>query len=140
MSRALALDVGNRRIGVAISDAIKMIARPLCVIDRKEEDATARVVQLCSEQQVDEIVVGYPLHTDGSVSEQAKLVEQFANTLRDKTNATICFIDESHSTQDAAEIIAQKKRKQQPQHDDAIAAAVILQRFLDENDVELLDE
>lgn len=131
MARSLGLDVGNRRIGVAVSDATKLIARPLCVIDRKMEDALARLRALIAEHQPDEIVMGYPYHADGRVGEQAKAVEAFAEALRPVTAIPIRYHDERHSSQDARAIIADKRRKQQPAQDDAIAASVILQRYLD---------
>jgi putative Holliday junction resolvase len=132
MARTLALDVGNRRIGVAVSDATKLIARPLCVIDRKREDALERIVVLINQQQADEIVIGLPFHADGKVSSQAQQVEHFAEILRAHVVAPVRFVDERYTTQDAKQIIGETKRRQQPQHDDAIAAAVILQRYLDE--------
>jgi putative Holliday junction resolvase len=132
MARTLALDVGNRRIGVAVSDATKLIARPLDVIDRKREDALARVVALIAEQGADEVVIGFPFHADGNVSSQAESVKKFSAELRSRTPAPIHFMDERFTTQDARAIIGEVKRRKQPQHDDAIAAAVILQRYLDE--------
>jgi putative holliday junction resolvase len=131
MARSLGLDVGNRRIGVAVSDATKLIARPLCVIDRKVEDALTRLRALVAEHAPDEIVMGYPYHADGRVSEQAKAVEAFAEVLRPVIDIPIRYHDERHSSQDARAIIADKRRKQQPTQDDAIAASVILQRYLD---------
>lgn len=135
MARTLALDVGNRRIGVAVSDVTKLLAKPLGVIDRKVEDAPARVLALVREQEADEIVVGLPVHADGRVSEQSQLVQQFVDVLLPQLNAMdvpAIFVDERHSTQDAKAIIAEQKKRKQPIHDDAIAAAVILQRYLDE--------
>ncbi len=131
MARALALDVGNRRIGVAVSDASKLLARPLGVIDRKRSDALERVKALVLEFAPDEIVIGYPRHADGRPSEQATQVEGFAAALRQAVDVPQRYYDERHSTQEAREIIATKKRGQQPPSDDAIAASVILQRYLD---------
>lgn len=135
MSRALGLDIGNRRIGVATSDGLKMIARPLTVIDRKAEAAVTRIVQIVAEQQADEIVVGMPFNADGSAGEQARRVEQFVTQLRGflDERVSIRFCDERYSTVAARDIIAGKSRKtqKQVQHDDAISAAVILQRDLD---------
>lgn len=131
MPRALALDVGNRRIGVAVSDASKLLARPLCVIYRKREDALARLRALVREFAPDEIVIGYPRHADGRPSDQAAQVEGFAADLRQAIDVPQRYYDERHSTQEAREIIAGKKRAQQPHSDDAIAASVILQRYLD---------
>jgi putative Holliday junction resolvase len=131
MARALALDVGNRRIGVAVSDASKLLARPLVVIDRKRGDALERVKALVAEFSPDEIVIGYPRHADGRPSEQAAQVEGFAAVLRQAIDVPQRYYDERHSTQEAREIIAAKKRGRQPSSDDAIAASVILQRYLD---------
>ncbi len=133
MARALGLDVGNRRIGVAVSDASKLLARPLCLIDRKAEDGVARVIALVREQQADEVIVGNPLNTNGSVGPQAERVQQFAEQLRTQLSVPLVFVDERYSTQDARDIVQSKKAKQQPKHDDALAAAVILQRYLDAN-------
>jgi putative Holliday junction resolvase len=133
VARTLGLDIGNRRIGVAVSDATKLIARPLCVIDRKMEDAIMRIAQIYQEQQADEVVIGYPYHADGRVSEQAKSVERFAEALGGRMSAPIHFCDERFSTQDAKDIIGETgKRRKKREPDDAIAAAVILQRYMDE--------
>jgi len=132
MARALALDVGNRRIGVALSDVSKLLARPLTVIDRQTDAATARIAGLITQHGVDEIVVGLPYHADGKLSVQAGLVRAFADSLTAVTGVRMTYVDERWSTQDAKAIIANLKKKKQPAHDDAIAAAVILQRYLDE--------
>jgi len=143
MPRALGLDIGNRRIGVAVSDGLKIIARPLIVIDRKAEAPVTRIVQLVAEQQADEIVVGMPFNADGSAGEQAQRVEQFVAQLRGFLDArvSIRFCDERYSTVAARDIIAGKTRKaqKQMQHDDAISAAVILQRELDKRRNEVID-
>ncbi|BCX03616.1 MAG: putative pre-16S rRNA nuclease [Candidatus Roseilinea sp.] len=132
MARTLALDIGNRRIGVAVSDVTKLIARPLCVIDRTREDAIARVVALVAEHAADEVVVGLPLHADGNISEQARQVQAFVEALSPRLDVPIRWMDERYTTQDAKQILAETRRRRQPDYDDAIAAAVILQRYLDE--------
>jgi putative Holliday junction resolvase len=132
MARSLGLDVGNRRIGVAVSDAIKVIARPVEVIDRRRQNAIRRITDLVHEYQTDEIVVGYPWNTNGSAGEQAHAVESFTEQLRTAVNLPVRYYDERYSTGEAKDIISSRKRKDQTQHDDAIAAAVILQRYLDE--------
>ena len=133
MARSLGLDVGNRRIGVAVSDMLKVIARPVEIIDRKYQNALQRIAQHVHEQQPDEIIVGYPYNADGTTGPQACAVELFADQLRAQVNIPVRFYDERFSTGEAQEIISSKKRKDQGQHDDAIAAAVILQRYLDES-------
>jgi putative Holliday junction resolvase len=137
MARSLGLDVGNRRVGVAISDTSKTIARPVEVIDRKQQDAIRRILQLIQEQQPDEIIVGYPWNADGTTGAQARAVEHFAEILRARVTLPVQFYDERFSTGEAQEIISAKRRKQQAEHDDAIAAAVILQRYLDDRRPEM---
>jgi putative Holliday junction resolvase len=132
MARSMGLDVGNRRIGVAVSDTSKVIARPIEVIDRKFRDPIRRLSELIREYQPDEIVLGYPLHTNGSAGEQARHVEAFAAQLRAGIDVPLQFCDERYSTGEAIEIMhANRRMKKDIRHDDAIAAAIILQRYLD---------
>lgn len=133
MARSIGLDVGNRRIGVAVSDTLKVIARPVEVIDRRQQDPLARIAQHVREQQADEIVVGYPWNMDGTAGDQARRVEQFTEALRARVGVPVRFYDERNSTGEARELLSAKKRQGAGQHDDAIAAAVILQRYLDES-------
>ncbi len=140
MARSLGLDIGNRRIGVAVSDALKMIARPLGVIDRKTEKAIERVMQFVAQQQIDELIVGLPFNADGSKGEQATRVETFVEQLRPQLHVPIHFCDERYSTLDARAIMHGQKRNRQTEPDDAIAAAVILQRVLDERRAHDVDD
>lgn len=132
MGRLLALDVGDRRIGVAVCDAARIVARPLCVIDRKREDALARIAALVHEYQPDALIVGYPYHFDGKVSPQAQRVEAFADALRAAIRLPIVFFDERFTTEEARALLEESPRRSVPAHDDAIAAAVLLQRALGE--------
>ncbi|MCX6017274.1 MAG: Holliday junction resolvase RuvX [Chloroflexi bacterium] len=131
MARSLGLDVGDRRVGIALSDTTKLIARPLCIIDRRLQNAVAEIHALAREHQVDEIVIGIPLHINGRIGEQVERVEAFAAELRAVLDIAVRYHDERHSTRDARAIISAKKRRQQEKYDDAIAASVILQRHLD---------
>ncbi len=140
MARSLGLDIGNRRIGVAVSDALKMIARPLGVIDRKTEQPLERVTQFVTQQQVDELIVGLPFNVDGSKGEQAARVEKFVEQLRLHVQVPIHFCDERYSTLDAQAILQGQKRKGRGEPDDAVAAAVILQRVLDERRANVFDD
>ena len=142
MSRSLALDIGNRRIGVAVSDATKLIARPLCVVDRKTENALMRLVALVGEHQADEIIVGLPLNANGTKGEQAERVEQFVAQLEGRVTVPVKLVDERYSTMEAQSIMSQNGKRSGPRSsprtgksappDDAVAAAVILQRYLDD--------
>jgi putative Holliday junction resolvase len=131
MPKTLCLDIGDRRIGVAVSDASKIIATPLCVIDRKHEDALARLNEIASSQQPDEIVIGMPHNGAGKSNAQVERTTAFAQTLRAVIDLPVIYHDESFSSAEARAIIAGKKRGRQDLHDDAVAASVILQRYLD---------
>lgn len=132
MARSIGLDIGRRRIGVAVSDSSKIIARPVEIIDRRRANPLTRIAALVDEFQADEIIIGYPYNTDGTVGEQAAQVRQFAEALRARVSVPLHYYDERFSTSDAREIIGARRRKNHPTADDDIAAAVILQRYLGE--------
>jgi putative Holliday junction resolvase len=138
--RLLALDVGDRRVGVAISDAAGLIATPLTVIRRssKVEDF-AKIAGLLREQGAEKLVVGHPLNADGSAGPQARRVERYAAAMSEALRAEglrvpIIMWDEHGSTQRAQELMisAGRSAKDRRQRLDAAAAAVILQDYLDE--------
>lgn len=138
--KLLALDVGDRRIGVAVSDATGLIANPLTVIRRasKAEDF-GHIARLVRERGVEGLVVGHPLNADGSAGPQAQRVERYAAALAsalqaEGLNTPIVLWDEHRSTLRAQEVMiaAGRKRKDRQRRIDAVAAAVILQDYLDE--------
>ena len=130
--RILALDVGLRRIGVAISDPTGTLARTLAVV-RRDGNIWTRIAQWVSDEEVGSIVVGYPLLFDGSKGSQARDVEAFVGELEQHVSAPIHLWDESLSTARAQQIMIESGRRRQDRkkHIDAVAAAVILQEFLD---------
>ena len=136
----MCLDVGLRRVGVAVCDESKMIARPLRVLELKRGMEPAQAAQFLFAElarmseyaQSDEVVIGYPLNSDNSQSEQTRLVMAFVDAARLISRHPITLVDERYSTAAAQEVIRAKKRRKQEAHDDARAAAIILQRYLDE--------
>jgi putative Holliday junction resolvase len=138
--RLLALDVGERRIGVAISDSTGTIATPLTVIRRASKAADfAKIVHLVLEQQVGGLVVGHPLDADGGAGPQARRIERYAAAMQQALEAEgltlpLLLWDERMSTQRAQEamIAAGRKARARRMRIDAVAAAVILQDYLDE--------
>ena len=138
--RYLALDVGERRVGVAVSDPSGLIATPLTVIHRKSKaEEFRKLARLIVEQGADGLVVGQPLNADGSAGPQAARVERYAQALaqslrNEGLEVTIAFWDEYLSTQRAQEalIAAGRRSRERRMQIDAAAAAVILQDFLDE--------
>jgi putative Holliday junction resolvase len=136
--RLLALDVGERRVGVAISDSTGTLARPLQALMRGSlEEDVAAVVALVAEHGVDLVVMGQPLSLDGTEGPQARQIARYAEELAARLPVQVILWDESLSTVAAEEILRQsrgekKRRRARASGElDAIAAAVILQSYLD---------
>jgi len=133
--RCLALDVGDERIGVAISDARGCLARPLEVIPRRAGASSfVRLAEIVAAQGVEQIVVGLPLLADGSEGKQAQSCRAYVDGLRKYVSVPICWYDERGTTRRATEILAENNasRRRRRQASDQVAAAVILQHYLDE--------
>jgi putative Holliday junction resolvase len=134
MMRVLALDVGDKRIGVAISDPSQVLARSLKVIQRssRQEDLAA-VARLVEEYEVERVVVGYPRSLNGTVGEQAEKVERYAADLAEVLDVPVLLWDERFSTVSAERLMrkAGLRGKKKRERVDAVAAAVILQDYLD---------
>jgi putative Holliday junction resolvase len=133
--RCLGLDVGDKRIGVALCDPLGILASPLTIIDRQDDSvAVEAIVRIIDQKGVELIIVGLPVTMDGGIGAQAEKVNTFAHTLRNSTKIPMEFIDERLSTFSAKQLIreagSRKRRGKKP--DDAIAAAIILQRYLEE--------
>jgi len=132
--RILGLDVGDSRIGVAISDPVEIIATPLTVITRDDDNiAIAAIGQLVGQYDVKRIVIGLPYSLDGSIGRQANKVKDFVDKLSQSTSARIELRDERLSTVAAQRLLrgAGSKKARKRSHLDAAAAAFILQGYLD---------
>ncbi len=132
--RFLGLDVGERRIGVALGDPTENIATPLAAVRRVAlEDDLRAVVRLASEREAEAIVVGMPLSLDGRVGPQARLVEGFVRALAKESPVPVHTQDERFSTVEAERLLRQAGH--QPSREkglrDSASAAVILQTYLD---------
>jgi len=136
--RVLALDMGERRVGVAVSDPTGTVARPLQTLVRgsRQEDFAA-IADLVAEYDVGLVVVGWPLSLDGKEGPQARRVMRYVEALAARLPIRVVLWDERFTTAAAQEILRQsrgKKRRRQARSAgevDAIAAAVILQSYLD---------
>jgi len=136
--RVLAIDVGERRVGFAISDPTRTLARPLAtltVVPGHALDTVAhKIAQLASEDDgVAEIVVGMPVHLDGSPSEQTTRVAAFVDGLRTRTPIPIRMADERLTSREAESRLAVNERdwRKRKKTLDAAAAAIFLQEYLD---------
>jgi putative Holliday junction resolvase len=133
--RYLSLDVGNQWIGVALSDPTGFLATPLCTLRRAEAHGD-HVRALIDEHEVGEVIVGLPLHMDGSSGEQAEETYAYVESLG-PLQVPVRFWDERLSSWEAEQVIAQVKGRtprrspRRQQRLDAIAAAIMLQDYLD---------
>ena len=130
--RVLGLDVGDRRIGLALSDPRGMLASPLGVVERGPSDL-ADIARIAEENEAAEIVVGLPLSMSGDSGAQAGKVRGFIRDLKSKTDLPIKTVDERLSTVQAQGMLQRSGRRRQRDRGqlDAAAAAVILQAYLD---------
>ncbi|MCS6843453.1 MAG: Holliday junction resolvase RuvX [Caldilineales bacterium] len=130
--RLLGVDVGQRRIGLAISDETQWLATPLQVVQRsaRAEDFR-RLAHIAAERRVVGLVIGHPLNADGSEGPQGRTVARYARHLAETLGLPWVLWDEHGSTQAALERLAHAGRRRRQMPVDAEAAAVILQDYLD---------
>ena len=155
MARLMALDVGDARIGVAISDASGFLASPYITlhVSRDEAQTWAAIQRLISETEAEGLVVGLPISLDGQIHAQGERVLAFAEHLKQQIPIPITFWDERLSTVEAQRLMAERqqdakgrrqrrggpsqhqrrrsRRRQKGQEIYAMAATVILQEYLD---------
>jgi putative holliday junction resolvase len=136
--RYLGLDIGSRRIGVAVTDELGLTAQPVLTLERRNnrrEDLRS-LARLCRRFGVLGIVVGHPLHLSGKEGARAMKTQAFAAELGELTGLTIHLWDERLTTNEAHRILYEAGRAR-PKHRkvvDQVAATLILQSFLDEKD------
>jgi len=134
LGRVLAVDPGEKNIGLAISDPSGTIANPLCVIKHSSRllDAAA-IAQLADENGAGLIVIGQALSAEGGITPQARHAARLAEAVREQTALPVLLWDESGSTREArsARLAMGATRRRRGGHLDEIAATVILQTYLD---------
>ena len=132
--RVLGLDIGEKRIGVALSDPLGIIAGALTVVDRVTDDAALKqIIDLARENEAERIVVGMPRSLDGSLGKQAQAVQSFVDLLKKRTDIPVVTWDERLSTVAAERTLLEvgMKRDKRKKRRDSLAAAIILQGYLD---------
>jgi putative Holliday junction resolvase len=129
--RVIALDVGERRIGVAVSDPTGTLVTPHTVIQRRSKaEDFATVARLVAELEAERVVVGLPLSLNGEVGPQARRVTRYARALAQTLDVPVELYDERYSTVTADALLAESGHKRRVPID-AAAAAVILQNYLE---------
>src|SRR6185436_1873135 len=138
MMRVLAIDVGQRRVGLAISDRSRTLARPLTTLTVGPANAVERVAHeiahlAAEEDGVSEIVIGMPVRLDGSPNEQTAHVSAFVAGLQTRTAIPIHTTDERLTSREAESRLAVNERdwRKRKERLDAAAAAIFLQEYLD---------
>ncbi len=153
MTRLIALDVGEARIGVAVSDPTGLLASPYTTlhVSRDEPQMWTIIQQLINETEAEGLVIGLPVSLDGQIHAQGQRIQAFAERLKPNITIPISFWDERLSTVEAQRLLiereqiagyrrqkrngqrlSQSPRRRQRQGIDALAAAVILQEYLDQ--------
>lgn len=135
--RVLAIDYGRKRLGLAVSDALRVTARPLATWNRSNRrQDLARLRTLCRQEGITRIVVGWPLQLDGERGEMASEAARFAERIRQNLGVPVELVDERLSSWEAQQTLAEtsagrlrSRRRKQHKLDEA-AAAVILRDYL----------
>ena len=131
--RIMAIDYGDARTGVAISDAMGMLAGFTTVIQsRKSEVVLEELVKLIREHGAEELVMGFPRNMDGTEGPRADLYREFAARLEEQSGMAVNLWDERRTTIEAHQILhaSGKKMKQHKKNVDAVAATLILEGYL----------
>ena len=133
-TRILSLDIGTKRTGVAISDELLCISQPLTAIHAtNKRDWLQGVVELVEKEEVGQVLVGLPLNQDGEEGQDACRIREYIALLRERLQLPVIEWDERFSTVQAERSLleADVSRKRRKQVIDKVAAAIILQSYLD---------
>jgi putative Holliday junction resolvase len=132
--RILALDVGRKRIGLAVSDPLGLTAQGLMVLERQDWDRDLdRLLKIAQPYQVEEVLVGLPRHLNGRLGEQAEEILTLARALGEALQAKVVTWDERLTTVEAERLLieADMSRRRRRRVVDQVAATLILQAYLD---------
>lgn len=132
MGRVLSIDYGKKRIGLALSDPLKIIASPLKTL-QAGKDNIALLEKEIGAHDIETIVMGLPLHLSNEESELSTLVRQVAAELEKKVNLPIILWDERLTSKQVEKLMIEDnvKRKKRTEHLDTLSATLILQSYLD---------
>ncbi|GAQ26101.1 MULTISPECIES: Holliday junction resolvase RuvX [Tepidanaerobacter] len=134
--RILCLDVGEKRIGVAVSDELGITAQGLGTVERKQnskDEDIEEIRKIVEKYNVDKIILGLPKNMDGTLGQSGKMVEDYAKKLQSCLNIDLGFWDERLSTVSAERVLidADISRKKRKSVIDKLSAVIILQSYLD---------
>ena len=135
--RVIGLDLGNRTVGIALSDYLVIIANPVGTFRFEEQDLDAALAEVCriiKENDVKKIVLGFPKNMNGTIGPQAEYCLKFKGMLEETTNLEVIMIDERLTSRQADVIMlsADMSRNKRKKNVDKLAATIILQTYLDQ--------
>jgi len=135
MIRIMGIDVGTVRVGISLSDPLGITAQPLEVVQSKNQSPYPRILGIIEEYEVTRIVVGNPLQLNGEAGLASENIAQFVEVLKTKTDLPVELWDERLSTAQAQRVMigGGARRSKRRESIDKIAAALILQSYLDAN-------
>ena len=133
LTRYLGIDPGERRIGIALSDPLGIIAQPHVVLDRRSGSVLDEIRAICAEYAVETIVIGLPTSLSGAEGSAAERARVLGNEVAGATGCEVVFFDERFTTvqAEAALLEGGMKRRKRRETVDKVAAAVMLQGYLD---------
>ena len=132
--KAMGIDYGEARIGIALSDLLKMLASPYATYHTKQTDEDIKYfIDLINREKVDTLVVGLPYNMQGEEQEIAHKARAFAESLATQSGCKLVLVDERMTSVIAEDILRQKYRdwRERKLHLDEVSAMVILQDYLD---------
>ena len=141
--RVMALDLGGQRIGVALTDALRVLASPLTTLRAQPRAAAIeQIAGLIASNEVAELVIGLPLTLSGEVGPQAKVVQEFVEALRPHVSVPIHMVDERLTSVEAERMMVEMgiKREQRKARIDEVAASLILRDFIEAGRMARRDE
>lgn len=136
IGRVLGLDPGERRIGVALSDPLGMIAQPLAVLDRRRDDVVAEVGEIVAAHGVERVVIGLPVSLRGEEGPAVARARELGEVIARELNVAVEFYDERFTTVQAESALIEGgvRRRERREARDKVAAALMLQGYLQHPD------
>jgi putative holliday junction resolvase len=134
LGRILAIDYGKKRTGIAVTDPLQLIATALTTLDT--DSLVYWLKQYCKDEQVDEVIVGYPLALDGSATDATPLVDKFLRNFKKVfPDMPLQTRDESYTSQQSVQAMIdmgmKQKDRRKKEHIDALSAVILLQEYLE---------
>ncbi len=134
--KIMSLDVGTRRIGIAVSDELGITANGLQTLKRTDrKNDILKLKNICSDLGIEKIVVGIPYNTDGQISKNGEIIKKFAEKLEKELSLPVDYINETFTTADAQRYLleANMSRKKRKKVIDKLSAVIMLQEYLEQH-------